>query len=97
MAYVPTAEKAKMLRDWYKTNLKLNRNDVSVRKRHEGCLIVEMKNKDLSVEVQDKIYKKAKGYEDISRDERTGEILLGANDYVFVYGPDGHNYWPSKR
>lgn len=92
-----TAEKAKKLRDWYKANLKLNRNDVSVKKMHEGCLRVEMKNPNLSIETKDKIYKKAKGYEDIRRDEYTGEILLGGNDYVFVYGPDGRTYWPSKK
>lgn len=95
--YESTAEKAKKLRDWYKANLKLNRNDISVKKMHEGCLRIEMKNPNLSIETKDKIYKKAKGYEDIRRDEYTGEILLGANDYVFVYGPDGRTYRPSTK
>lgn len=95
--YESTAEKAKKLRDWYKANLKLNRNDISVKKEHEGCLRIEMKNPNLSIETKDKIYKKAKSYEDISRDEYTGEILLGGNDYVFVYGPNGRTYWPSKK
>jgi hypothetical protein len=93
----PTAERAKELRAWYKENLGLNRNDVSVTKQHEGCLRIEMKNPDLSVETKDKIWKAAKGHEDIRRDEYTGEILQGANDFVFVYGPDGRTYWPSKK
>lgn len=95
--YESTAEKAKKLRNWYKANLKLNRNDVSVKKMHEGCLRVEMKNPNLSTETKDRIYKAAKGYEDISRDENTGEILLGGNDYVFVYSSDGRIYWPSTK
>ena len=92
-----TAEKAKELRDWYKTNLGLNRNAVSVTKRHEGCLQVKILDGTLSVEVKDKIYNRAMGYEDIRRDEYSGEILQGANDFVFVYGPDGRTYWPSKK
>lgn len=95
--YESTVKKAKKLRDWYKANLKLTRNDVSVKKLHEGCLQIEMKNPNLPIETKDRIYKAAKGYEDISRDEHTGEILLGGNDYTFVYGPDGMIYWPSTK
>lgn len=94
--YKTTAEKAKELRDWYKANLGLNRNDVSVTKRHEGCINIEIKNPMLTVEIKDKIYHRAMNYQDIRRDEHSGEILCGANDFVFVYD-NGRTYWPSDK
>ena len=92
-----TAEKAKELRKWYKANLDLNRNAVSVTKRYEGCLQVKILDGTIPVEVKDKIYNRAMGYEDIRRDEYSGEILCGANDFVFVYDANGRAYWPSRR
>lgn len=94
--YISTATKAKALRDWYKVNLGLNRNDISVTKRHEGCLHIEIKNPSLSTDVKDEVYHKAMEYYDVRRDEYTGEILLGGNDYVFVYDC-GKNYRPTNK
>lgn len=93
MEYLSTTEKAKKLREYYKSNLGLTRNDVSVTKRHEGCIGVEMK-KAFPKETMDKIYYKAKSFESVDYDEYTNEILAGGNEFVFVYTSEGYNYFP---
>lgn len=56
-------------------------SQISVRKRSASAYDVEIKSLDIDKDEIEKIVKK---FEDIDRDERTGEILSGGNTYVFV-------------
>lgn len=55
--------------------------EISVRKRNAGAYYVEIKTFKIDKKNVEKIVKK---FEDIDYDEVTGEILAGANTYVFV-------------
>ena len=56
-------------------------SQISVRKRSTSAYVVEIKSLDIDKDEIEKIVRK---YENISYDERTGEILAGGNTYVFV-------------
>ena len=81
-SYVSMAEKASLIRDLLKKELKLSSRDVSVRK--DGSAIhVDIKDIN-AIKYYFDIENIAKGQQNIDRDARTFEILAGGNTFVFV-------------
>jgi len=92
-------DKAKLLRNELKA-LGLTSQDVSVRVK--PCTYSERMDviiKNLSIDIKE-IERLARKYEKVDRDEITGEILAGGNDYVYVaydwevLKKEGENFLP---
>lgn len=75
---------AKELRKGLKKDLGLNRNNVSV--KVTGSDIVEVEVKLVNAGDTEKIKEYAKQFEDVERDEITGEVLAGGNTFIRVVG-----------
>lgn len=81
MTIKTTKDIAKDLRQGLKSELELNRNHVSVKTQGFETIEVEVKKEDIKKET---VKQYAKQFEDIDRDERTGEILAGGNTFIHV-------------
>ncbi|MEL7191477.1 MAG: hypothetical protein AAFO96_03490 [Bacteroidota bacterium] len=65
--------------------------DVTVRKRSSYSFQITQKNPDLALQELAMIELTVKNFQSIDRCEYSGEILSGANTYIFVYGLDGYS------
>ena len=79
-------DEASIIRSRLKKELGLSSRDVSVKTSQGGyssSVKVSIKTKKALAKMQE-IEVIGRGQEEIDRDERTGEILMGGNTYVFV-------------
>ncbi len=79
-------EIAKTIRQKLKEDFKLSSRDISVTSKFGGlssAVYVSLKNKK-ALAFESNIKKMTKVYSSYEKDEKTGEILMGGNTFIFV-------------